>query len=72
MSRICFLFLLSVLLGVQPLEASTAQEDYEWGAEYFQKSQYDQALPFFQAAAQKDPQNWLAYQNNRVRPLEYT
>lgn len=62
MNHLLMILLMLALLAVPPLGASTAQEDYDAGTKYFQKSQYDQALPFFKAAAQKDPQNWLAFQ----------
>ena len=42
--------------------AATSQEYFDAGLSLYQKQNYSQAVPYFRAAIQLDPQSWKAYQ----------
>lgn len=56
------IFILGVLFLSEPTFAATSQQYYAAGVQFYNQRQYPQAVLYFKAAVQVDPNNWQACQ----------
>ena len=59
--KVCFLTAV-FFFGISNVFAATAQDYYTAGNSLFQRQQYENALKYFKAAVQVDPNFWQSYQ----------